>query len=91
MKEIKLVKTVIEETPELALVDPKDRKKDKRLMNDRNKRKIEKEKLKDLREKRTISKKKPKEEFPELHEVEDKFFEIVKRVTSKFIFIHNNS
>jgi len=81
MKEIKLAKSAIEEPSELALMDLKDRKKDKRL-NDRNKRKIEKERLKELREKRIISKKKPKDEFPELQEVEDKFFEIVKKVST---------
>jgi len=63
------------------LMDLRDRKKDKRLTNNRNKRKIEKEKLKEPREKRIISKRKPKDEFPELQEVEDKFFEIVKKVS----------
>ncbi|XP_071582677.1 dynein axonemal intermediate chain 2-like [Temnothorax nylanderi] len=80
MKEIKLAKTAVEETSEVALVEPKDRKKDRRLMNDRNRRKLEKERLKDLRERgRVISKRKLKDEFPELQEVEDKFFEIVKK------------
>lgn len=86
MKEIKLVKTALEEAPELALVDPRNKKKDKnkRLTNDRDRRKIEKEKAKELRKRsRLISKRKPKDEFPELQEVEDKFFEIVKRVISK--------
>jgi len=81
MKEIKLARSAIEEPSELALVDLRDRKKDKRLTNDRNKRKIEKERLKEPREKRIISKRKPKDEFPELQEVEDKFFEIVKKVS----------
>lgn len=83
MKEIKLARTAMEEMSELALVDPREKKKDKRLINDRNKRK-EKEKLKEPRERtRIISKRKPKDEFPELQEVEDKFFEIVKKVISK--------
>lgn len=81
MKEIKLARTAIEEPSELALMDSRNRRKDKRLTNDRNKRKIEKEKLKEQREKgRLISKRKPKEEFSELQEVEDRFFEIVKKV-----------
>lgn len=83
MKEIKLARTAVEETSELALVDPKDKKKDKRLVGDRNKRRIEKEKLKESREKTRISRRKPKDEFLELQEVEDKFFEIVRKVTSK--------
>lgn len=74
LKEIKLARTTIEEVE--AMVDLKDKKKDKRL-NDRDKRRTQ-EKLKD-REKR-ISKKKPKDEFPELQEDEDRFFEIVKKV-----------
>ncbi|XP_018406785.1 PREDICTED: dynein intermediate chain 2, axonemal-like [Cyphomyrmex costatus] len=85
MKEIKLARTTVEETPELALVDPRERKKDKRLINDRNKRKIEKEKLKEPRERiRIMSKRKPKDEFPELQEVEDQFFEIVKKEKQKY-------
>lgn len=83
MKEIKLARTA-EEPSEVSLIDPRDRKKDKRLMDNRNKRKIEKERLKEPREKaRIISKRKPKDESPELQEVEDKFFEIVKKVTIK--------
>lgn len=76
LKEIKLARTAIEEAE--AMVDLKDKKKDKRL-NDRDKRKTQ-EKLKDPREKRIISKKKLKDEFPELQEDEDRFFEIVKKV-----------
>ncbi|XP_018312300.1 dynein intermediate chain 3, ciliary [Mycetomoellerius zeteki] len=84
MKEIKLARTAMEEMSELALVDPREKKKDKRLINDRNKRK-EKEKLKEPRERtRIISKRKPKDEFPELQEVEDKFFEIVKKEKQKY-------
>ncbi|XP_018363614.1 PREDICTED: dynein intermediate chain 2, axonemal-like [Trachymyrmex cornetzi] len=85
MKEIKLARTAIEETSELALMDPREKKKDKRLINDRNKRKVEKEKLKEPRERtRIISKRKPKDEFPELQEVEDKFLEIVKKEKQKY-------
>lgn len=68
----------MEEASEVMLVDLKDKKKDKRL-NDRDKRKTQ-EKLKDLREKRIITKRKPKDEFPEFQEDEDRFFEIVKKV-----------
>lgn len=78
LKEIKLARTAIEEASEAMLVDLKDKKKDKRL-NDRDKRRTQ-EKLKDPREKRIISKRKPKDEFPELQEDEDRFFEIVKKV-----------
>jgi len=74
LKEIKLARTAIEEAE--AMVDLKDKKKDKRLSD---KRKTQ-EKLKDPREKKIISKKKPKDEFPELQEDEDRFFEIVKKV-----------
>ncbi|KAL0114593.1 hypothetical protein PUN28_011709 [Cardiocondyla obscurior] len=82
MKEMKLVKSVAEETPDLALAD---KKKDKRLINDRNKRKIEKEKTKELRDKpRIIARKKLKDEFPEFYEVENKFFEIVKKEKQKY-------
>lgn len=80
LKEIKLARPAIEEASETMLVDLKDRKKDKRPINDRDKRKTQ-EKLKDPREKsRIMSKRKLKDEFPELQEVEDKFFEIVKKV-----------
>lgn len=85
-KEIKLARerrAALEETSELVLADSKDKKKDKRLTNDRNKRRNEKEKLKEPREKRKISKKKPKDETSEFQEVEDKFFEIVQRVITK--------
>ncbi|KAG5329902.1 DNAI2 protein, partial [Acromyrmex charruanus] len=81
MKEIKLARTVIEE-PE-PVMDPKERKKNKRL-NDRNKHKVEKEKLKERDKTKLVSKKKPKDEFPELQEVEDKFFEIVKKEKQKY-------
>ncbi|XP_011698551.1 PREDICTED: uncharacterized protein LOC105456303 [Wasmannia auropunctata] len=86
MKEIKLAKTAVEEPlQELALVEPKNKKKNKRLTDDQNKRKIEKEKVKEPREKaRIISKRKPKDEFPELQEVEDKFLEIVKKEKQKY-------
>ncbi|XP_011642622.1 uncharacterized protein LOC105430657 [Pogonomyrmex barbatus] len=78
IKEIKLARTIIEEPLELTLVDT--RKKDKRLIND--KRKIEKEKKE--RERSRISKKKVKDEFPELQEIEEKFFEIVKKEKQKY-------
>jgi len=82
MKEIKLARTIIEETSEL--MNSRERKKNKRLISDRNKQKVEKEKLKEPREKtRIIFKRKLKDEFPELQEVEDKFFEIVKTVILK--------
>ncbi|XP_029665154.1 dynein intermediate chain 3, ciliary-like [Formica exsecta] len=85
LKEIKLARTAIEEASESMLVDLKDRKKDKRPINDRDKRKTQ-EKLKDPREKsRIMSKRKLKDEFPELQEVEDKFFEIVKKEKQKYI------
>jgi len=81
MKEIKLART-IEETSEL--MNSRERKKNKRLISDRNKQKVEKEKLKEPRERtRIIFKRKLKDEFPELQEVEDKFFEIVKTVILK--------
>ncbi|XP_012542802.2 dynein intermediate chain 3, ciliary [Monomorium pharaonis] len=85
MKEIKLTRTAEEPPSEVSLADLRDKKKDKRLMNDRNKRKIDKERLKETREKsKIISKKKLKEESPELQEVEDKFFEIVKREKQQY-------
>ncbi|XP_018351598.1 PREDICTED: dynein intermediate chain 3, ciliary-like [Trachymyrmex septentrionalis] len=84
MKEIKLARPAIEEPSEIVLIDLKEKKKDKRLTDDRNKRKVEKEKLKEPRDKRIISKKKLKDEFPELQEVEDKFFEIVKKEKQKY-------
>lgn len=78
LKEIKLARVAIEEASDAMLMDLKNRKKDKRP-NDRNKRKPQEKK--NAREKsRIISKKKLKDEFPELQEVEDKFFEIVKKV-----------
>lgn len=79
IKEIKLAKT-LEETSEITPVDLKDRKKDKKLINNRNKRKIEKFKDFPQREK---TKRKLKDEFLELQKVENKFFEIVKLVISK--------
>lgn len=76
LKEIKLARVAIEEAADAMLMDLKDKKKDKRP-NDRNKRKMQK----NARDKsKIISKKKLKDEFPELQEVEDKFFEIVKKV-----------
>ncbi|EGI61970.1 Dynein intermediate chain 2, axonemal [Acromyrmex echinatior] len=81
MKEIKLARTIIEE-PELVM-DAKERKKNKRL-NERNKHKVEKEKIKERDKTKITSKKKPKDEFPELQEVEDKFFEIVKKEKQKY-------
>lgn len=78
LKEIKLTKAVMEETSEVMLVDLKKKNKSRPTI-DRNKRKMQ-EKFKEPREKRFISKRKLKDEFPELQEVEDKFFEIVKKV-----------
>lgn len=83
MKEIKLAKTTLEAMSEVTLGDPKDRKKDKRLTNDRDKRKIEKEKLKNHGVRKVVSKRKFKDESPELQEVENKFFDIVKMVILK--------
>lgn len=83
MKEIKLVKTTLEETSEI-IVDTKDRKKEKRFTNDRNKRKIENLKILASRDRtKVVSKRKLKDEFPELQTVESKFFDIVKMVMSK--------
>lgn len=75
MKEIKLTKTTEEQIADAVMVDLKDKKK---RAIDRNKHKIQ-QKVKEPKVSR-ISRRKVKDEFPEFQEVEDKFFDIVKRV-----------
>lgn len=82
LKEIKLAKTAVEPISEITL-EPKDKKKNKRAITiDRNKQKML-QKPKDQKVSR-ISKRKVKDEFPELQEVEDRFFDIVRKVSNCF-------
>lgn len=82
MKEIKLAKTAIEQISEIVLVDTKEKKRDKRAIAiDRDKIKMQ-QKLKDQKVSK-VSKRKLKDESPELQEIEDKFFDIVKKVRLK--------
>lgn len=76
---MKLAKIAVKEVSEVTWDEKK-----KRSTIEREKRKmVEKLKEKERREKsRLLSKKKLKDEFPELYEIEERFFEIVKKVIS---------
>ncbi|XP_067208123.1 dynein axonemal intermediate chain 2-like isoform X2 [Linepithema humile] len=83
MKEIKLARTAVEQMPEITLTDAKDKKKDKRaIVINRNKQKMQ-QKPKDQKLSR-VSRRKLKDESPELQEAEDKFFDIVKKEKQKY-------
>lgn len=84
LKEIKLARTAVEQVSEFPLEEMKDKKKRNTTVDREKRRPHDKLKEKDCREKtRLLSKKRAKEEFPELHETEERFFEIVRKVISK--------
>ncbi|XP_019886892.2 dynein intermediate chain 2, axonemal [Ooceraea biroi] len=78
LKEIKLARTAMEQVSDLTLEELRNKRKEKRKTHDKLKEKDRRERT------RISSKKKTKDEFPELHEIEERFFEIVKKEKQKY-------